>query len=137
MSALKCMVTIRVISGTILTIISENYNFKENNWVYTGGPGSGKTWGEKGGLSSDRTRLAVISCSSETGLRKGRAIGIVQKNDYAKLGVNEDSRIHVLWINKEEEELSTDTRQNAFEKIEPDWNTYAAFQGNGCLQSIL
>ena len=104
-----------------------NYNFKENNWVYTGGPGPGKTWEEKGDYPLTEPVSGDIVLV-RTGLRKGRAIGIVQKNDYAKLGVNEDSRIHVLWINKEEEELSTDTRQNAFEKIEPDWNTYAAFK---------
>lgn len=104
------------------------HNFRENNFVYTGGPGSGKSWeeDEEGYPLTEPARGDIVLV--RTGLRKGRAIGVVQKNDYAELGVNEDSRIHVLWINKEEEELSTDTRQNAFERIEPDWNTFAAFK---------
>lgn len=42
--------------------------------------------------------------------------------------MNKDSRIHVLWVNKTDAELSTQTRQNAFERITPDWKTYQAFQ---------
>ena len=104
-----------------------NYNFKQNNWVYTGGPGSGKRWGEEGDYPLTEPASGEIVLV-RTGLRRGRAIGIVQKNDYAEKGINENSRIHVLWINREEEQLSRDTRQNAFEKIEPGWNTYAAFR---------
>ena len=102
-------------------------SFKENNWVYTGGPGSGKSWGEETGYplpEPERGDIILV----RTGLRRGRAIGVVQKNDYAELGINKDSRIHVLWINKAEQELSTATRQNAFEKIKSDWKTYAAFR---------
>ena len=59
---------------------------------------------------------------------EARAIGIVQKNDYADLGKNEDSRIHVLWINKSDEKLAKVTRQDALEKVEPHWKTLAAFK---------
>ena len=102
-------------------------SFKVNNWVYTGGPGSGKSWGEEGNYPLDEATKGDIILV-RTGLRRGRAIGVVQKNDYAVLGKNRDSRIHVLWMNKTEDELARDTRQNAFEKIAPDWKTYEAFR---------
>ena len=90
-------------------------SFKENNWVYTGGPGSGKSWEEEGDYPLDKpTRGDIILV--RTGVRKGRAIGIVQKNHYADLGKNEDSRIHVLWINKSDGKLARVTRQDAFKK---------------------
>ena len=41
-----------------------------------------------------------------TGVLKGRAIGIVHQNDYAEPGgLNEQSRLHVYWINKSEAEF--------------------------------
>ena len=43
------------------------------------------------------------------GIKQGKAIGIVDKNDYAQLdGLNKESGIHVLWINKSEENISMD-----------------------------
>ena len=102
-------------------------SFNENNWAYTGGPGSGKSWEEEGDYPLDKpTRGDIILV--RTGVRKGRAIGIVQKNDYSDLGKNEDSKIHVLWINKSNGKLARVTRQDAFEEIEPHWQTYAAFK---------
>ena len=102
-------------------------SFKENNCVYTGGPGPRKSWDEEGSYpltEPGRGDIVLV----RTGVQKGRAIGVVQENEYAKLGKNRDSRIHVLWVNKTDEELSTKTRQNALEKTEPDWKTYQAFQ---------
>ncbi len=102
-------------------------SFKENNWVYAGGPGPGKSWDEEGSYpltEPERGDIVLV----RTGVQKGRAIGVVQENEYAELGKNRDSRIHVLWVNKGNEDLSTKTRQNALEKIKPDWKTYQAFQ---------
>lgn len=102
-------------------------SFKENNWVYTGGPGPGKSWDEEGSYPlTEPARGDIVLV--RTGVQKGRAIGVVQENEYAELGKNRDSRIHVLWLNKGDEELSTKTRQNALEKIKPDWKTYQAFE---------
>ena len=64
-------------------------NFKENNWVYTSGPGSGKTWGEEVYdrkyhlIKPRRGDILLIRTGRQ---KKGRAIGIVQKNDYAESG---------------------------------------------------
>ncbi|MXX13571.1 MAG: AAA domain-containing protein, partial [Gemmatimonadetes bacterium] len=60
-----------------------------------------------------------------TGRQKGKAIGIVLKNDYAESGLNENSRIHVLWINKSEEQLSGLTDMHGFNKAGP--GTRSAF----------
>ena len=99
-------------------------DFKENNWIYTGGPGSGKSWGEEGKYPlTEPARGDIILV--RTGRQKGRAIGIVLKNDYAESGLNENSRIHVLWINKSEEQLSGFTDMHGFNKAGP--GTRSAF----------
>ena len=81
-------------------------DFEENNWVYTGGPGSGKSWqeGEGNYPLTEPQRGDVILV--RTGRQRGRAIGVIQKNDYVESGMNENSRIHVLWINKSDEQLT-------------------------------
>ena len=112
---------------TVIFGENRDRSFKENSWVYTGGPGSGKTWDEEGDYPLEEpTRGDIVLV--RTGVGRGRAIGIVQKNDYADLGKNEDSRIHVLWINKSDEKLAKVTRQDALEKVEPHWRTYVAFK---------
>ena len=71
-----------------------------------------------------------------TGIRKGRAIGIVYRNDYAEDGVykndkfNEDAYIYVLWINKLESDfpMSRRTRRHGFEKTESGSKTFLAFE---------
>lgn len=71
-----------------------------------------------------------------TGIQKGRAIGIVYRNDYAEDGVykndkfNEDAYIHVLWINKLERDFPRPrrTRRHGFEKTELGSKTYLAFK---------
>ena len=70
------------------------------------------------------------------GMQKGRAIGIVYRNDYAEDGVykndkfNEDAYIHVLWINKLESDfpMSRRTRRHGFEKTESGSKTFLAFE---------
>ena len=103
-------------------------DFKENNWVYTGGPGSGKSWGEKGKYPLTKPERGDIILV-RTGVKKGRAIGIVYQNDYAETdGLNENGRIHVLWINKSEEEFSGQTERSGFNKAELDSETYLVFE---------
>ena len=114
-------------------------SFKENNWVYTGGPGSGKSWGEEGGYPVTVPAPGDVVLV-RTGRQKGRAIGIVHNNDYIKSGMNENSRIHVLWINKTEERLSRvtpivgfskagDSTQEAFEKTDGYKPTFDLIKG--------
>ena len=103
-------------------------NFKENNYVYTGGPGSKKSWGEKGKYPLTQPERGDIILV-RTGGKQGRAIGIVQKNDYAELGLNENSRIHVLWINKSERELSERTgRPPGFTQVDLEYKVFQVFE---------
>ena len=102
-------------------------DFKCNNWVYTGGPGSGKSWRESGKYPLEEPAPGDIILV-RIGITKGKAIGIVQKNDYVESGINEDSRIHVLWINKEQTDLSGQTEQVGFAKTKPGSKTYLAFE---------
>ena len=105
-------------------------NFKENNYVYTGGPG------EKRKYPLDAPKQGDIILV-RTGLFIGKGIGIVYKNDYANDGVykdsakkefNEEGAIHVLWINKSERELSGHTTRDGFIKTDPETKTYQAFK---------
>ena len=106
-------------------------DFKGNNWVYTSGPGSGKTWGETGDprkyhlTKPKRGDIILVRTGRQ---KKGRAIGIVQKNDYAESGLNENSRIHVLWINKSTHDLSGHTDERKFREAKPGGKTYLAFE---------
>ena len=100
-------------------------DFKKNNWVYTGGPGSEKYWGEEGKYPlAEPARGDIILV--RTGRQRGRAIGIVQRNDYDESGLNVNSRIHVLWINKSEEQLSGLTDMRGFNEAGP--GTCSAFK---------
>ena len=76
-------------------------NFEKYNWVYTWGAGSDLPWSKsrEGKYPLKEARQGDIILV-RTGPTHGRAIGIVDKNDYAERGLNEDSKIHVLWINK-------------------------------------
>ena len=93
-------------------------DFRQNNWVYTGGRGSGMGWDESG--HNDNRRVYQLSDPQpgdivlvRYGRREGRGIGVVYKNDYRdKLAA--DSRIHVLWLNKSTAELASDTPRKGF-----------------------
>ena len=86
-------------------------NFESNNWVYTGGPGGEDvTWENpsdgKYPLTAPEPGDIILV---RKGITTGKAIGIVDKNDYAQTdGLSEESKIHVLWINKSEENISMD-----------------------------
>ncbi len=94
------------VSNNFLQISTDVYDnkkdywndFEKNNWVYTNTnhtPYSG--WRD-----SKRGDIILV----RMGQKEGRAIGIVQENNYNESeGLNEDSRIHVLWINKSKRDL--------------------------------
>lgn len=98
-------------------------DYKENNCVYTGGPGDTKmfplTEPEQGDIILVRT-----------GLYTGKAIGIVYKNDYGEEGEwKEGGRIHVLWINQSpDQQLEGRTAMMGFTKAGSDTATYKAFE---------
>ena len=100
---------------------TEDINFRENNWVFVGGPGGGMGgWEvvEEKSLSREDIenakgtyRLLAPKQGDiilvRTGKAKGRAIGIVLENDYNKPdGLKRTSKIHVLWINKSESRIA-------------------------------
>ena len=106
--------------------------FKGSNVVYTGGPASGVSFDDVPDSSKRVYPLAEPEPGDgilvRTGIQKGRAIGIVYKNDYALHGINAESRIHVVWINKSENPLSGNTEQVGFNKTEKGSSTYSAFE---------
>ena len=116
---------------TIIDRIDYWDDFKKNNWVYTRGPGSGKTWGEevydrKYHLTEPKRGDIILVRTGKQ--KKGRAIGIVEKNDYAESGLKKNSRIHVLWINKSTHDLSGHTDERKFRAAKPGGKTYLAFE---------
>ena len=65
--------------------------FKDNYCVFTG-------WDRYSKLTEPKPGDIMLV---RTGIQKGRAIGVVYKNDYAENGSwTDNGRIHVLWINK-------------------------------------
>ena len=59
---------------------------------------------------------------------KGRAIGVVHSNDYAKPdGLNKRSRLHVYWINKASASFGAQTDRKGFARTQPGSSTYRAF----------
>ena len=90
-------------------------SFKENNWVFTGAPGSGLSWEEPGNYPLTEPRRGDVILV-RTGRQRGRAIGIVLKNDYRESGIRDSSRIHVLWINRSEGHFSRFTAMQGFSR---------------------
>ena len=94
-------------------------NFDRNCWVYTGGMGSGKGWPDPGsndtgsyGLQSPKRGDIVLV---RYGRRQGRGIGIVYRNDYQN-ELSSDSRLHVLWLNKNSAPLAGFTTMTGFSR---------------------
>lgn len=102
---------------------NKNLNFKENNYVYTGGDFPDLIKPAPGDV-------ILVRRGMKKGKAKGKAIGVVYQNEYAdKGGWEEESIIHVLWINKSEHPLSHNTEQYAFRKLDPSrHDTYLAFE---------
>ena len=90
-------------------------DFKDNNWVYTGSGNYPLSKPKRGDIILVRT-----------GYKRGRAIGIVLKNDY-ELGYEENHRIHVLWINKSEKRIYG-TDGQGFNQASKTNQTYKNFE---------
>ena len=103
-----------------------NYNFKENNWVYTGGPGDEREYRLADPKPGD---IILVRTGREAGKGLGRAIGVVYQNDYPPDGWAEEHRIHVLWVNKSDVELAGNTAILGFGKAGSETETYKAFEG--------
>ena len=67
--------------------------FKENNCVYTGGPGNQMKFPLD---KPERGDVILV----RTGAQQGRAIGVVEENEYRPDGWSEQAAIYVHWINK-------------------------------------
>ena len=65
-------------------------SFKENHCVYTGGAADFPL------TQAKRGDIILV----RTGMQKGRAIGVVEENQYAPRGWTKEAVIHVHWINK-------------------------------------
>ena len=65
-------------------------SFKENHYVYTGGAANFPLEQPK------RGDIILV----RTGMQKGRAIGVVEENQYAPRGWTKEAVIYVHWINK-------------------------------------
>ena len=80
-------------------------DFGPNNWVFTGGPRSGVGWEDYYEPRDGAPKYPVRDPRPgdvmlvRTRQWQGRGIGIVYKNDYQDR-LAEDSRIHVVWVNK-------------------------------------
>ena len=99
-------------------------SFKENNWVFTGGQRDKAK--RPYPLTSPKRGDTILV---RTGVKQGRAIGIVYRNDYSAQGEWEkDLRIHVLWINKLTNPLSGQTTRDGFSAVESHSETYKAFR---------
>ena len=112
-------------------------DFDRSHAVYTdaSAPGTVGAWDERtnGGDSrhapyplTEPKRGDIILV--RTGSR-GRAIGIVYRNDYAEPdGLNDRSRLHVCWINKAQASFSgAQIDQRTFSQAEPGSSIYKAF----------
>ena len=115
------------IGGDVFQISTNTYgdgrdlweDFKENNWVYTGGRDSGLGWDD---YESDQTTRGKVRYPLEKPQRgdpilvrnasEGKGIGIVYKNDYEK-ALTRDSRLHVVWLNKTQARLDAEWTLNA------------------------
>ena len=81
--------------------------FKENNCVYTGGPGNQK----KFPLDQPEPGDVILV---RTGTQQGRGIGVVEENEYRPDGWSEQAVIYVHWINKATAPVEGNLPQIAF-----------------------
>ena len=111
-------------------------DFNENNWVYTGGPGEGERFPEDGSAvpAPEKNAYPLLEPKHgdvilvRGGPQEGKAIGVVDENEYRTKGLNKDSRIHVVWMNKAlGTRLQGRTSGTGFTKVAPNGETYKAF----------
>ena len=96
-------------------------SFQRENAVWTGGPSSRKMKYR----IDDPKRGDILLV--RFGMRRGRAIGVVSENDYRSHGGwSAERRIHVLWINKKQAELSQNAAQIALSEARE--KTFLAFK---------
>ena len=94
-------------------------DFAPNHWVFTGGPGSGKGWEGYDESKHGRPKYPLGDPEPgdvilvRTGTSRGRGMGIVHRNDYRDR-LAEDSRIHVIWLNKVTGSLAGQTDRMGF-----------------------
>ena len=94
-------------------------DFSDNNWVYTGGPGSTRV---RYPLTEPKRGDIVLT---RFGRHEGRGIGIVHRNDYEEK-FSERARLHVLWLNKSAARLAAMTSITGFSAAGA--NTVEAFR---------
>ena len=95
-------------------------DFKPNNWVYTGGPKSGTAWHDYDGsmlsggypLSEPRRGDVVLV---RRGVKRGLGIGVVYRNDFER-SLSEQSKLHVIWVNKNARQLTGQTARFGFSR---------------------
>lgn len=101
--------------------------FERNNYAYTGGPGKQIGWedfqsnyngdiGELEELEGTRYRLEDPTRGDVLLVRygnQGHGIGVITRNDYAG-GLTEEAKLHVLWVNKRQTQLTSGARSLAF-----------------------
>ena len=109
--------------------------FEKNNWVRTNTRASGVPWDQD--LPPGETPFPVADPKVgdimlvRNGTKHGRAIGVVDRNNDAEEGgLNEESRIHVSWINKASSNLACQTERRAFNAAGHDSAAYRAFAGS-------
>ena len=137
--------------------VAEDINFKENNWVFVGGPASGISWKKGKSMSLEDIKNAIKEekpkgtgtpyplCDDPDrrgkippkmgdvvlvryGRSQGKAIGVVLENDYNKPdGLKAESQIHVLWINKSNSSLGGKTDRAGFNSVKQERRTYRLF----------
>ena len=94
-------------------------DFAPNHWVFTGGPGSGTGWEGYDESKHGRPKYPLGDPEPgdvilvRTGTLRGRGMGIVHRNDYRDR-LAEDSRIHVIWLNKVTGSLAGQTDRMGF-----------------------
>ncbi len=99
-------------------------DFEPNHWVFTGGPGGGKGWEDYDESRPDRPQYPLGDPEPgdvilvRTGTSRGRGMGIVHRNDYRER-LAEDSRIHVVWLNKVTGSLAGQTDRTGFNDAGP------------------
>ncbi|MCY3842030.1 MAG: AAA family ATPase [Acidobacteria bacterium] len=106
-------------------------DFAENNWVYAHERGNEMGWttprvdGRREYPLSEPGPGDVVLVRH--GVRQGCGIGIVYCNDYRD-ALEEDSRLHVLWLNKMSSQIRGSTTGDGFSKVEADSQTGRAFR---------
>ena len=100
----------------------DEFSFEKNSYIYTGGPGNIAKY-----PLTEPKRGDIIFV--RFGLQHGKAIGIIQRNEYEEIGgFSEDAVIHVVWVNKSQAALSSPTGQHGFGHAKKGSGTYKAFQ---------